>query len=227
MESIHISDITPPEMMKKIKGVVFDCDGVLINSFEANMWYYNWFKKRYGLDPMTPEEEKYVHAHTHIDSMKHILPEEVFDEAFELCKLPELREGLNYIQVEDGLVRLLEWCRTHGIRMGINTNRTDTLPQVLQMFGIEDFFSVSVTSTTLPVTKPHPAGVHHILNKWAMQPEDIVYIGDTWVDESCANRAGVEFWAYRSTGLNARLHINSYWTLCNLLEKARNTVWVD
>ncbi len=225
MESIHISSITPPTVMKKIKGVIFDCDGVLINSFEANKWYYNWFKKRYDLELMTPEEEKFVHAHTHLESMKHILPEEVHEEALELCKLPDLKEGLNYIQVEEGLTRLLEWLRTNNIRMGINTNRTDTLPQVLQMFDIESFFNPAVTSTTLPVTKPHPAGVHYILDKWGLKTDEVVYIGDTWVDESCAERAGVEFWAYRSTGLNARLHIDSYWTLCNLLEKARNSVW--
>lgn len=225
MESIHISDITPPDLVKEVKGIIFDCDGVLINSFEANKWYYNWFKNRFGLEPMTSEEEKFVHAHTHAESMKHIMPADSLEEAMSLCGLPELREGLNYIQVEDGLSRLLEWLRTNRIKMGINTNRTDTLPMVLQKFNIEDFFNPAVTSTTLSVTKPHPAGVHYILDKWKMKPEEVVYIGDTWVDESCAERAGVEFWAYRSPGLNARLHIDSYWTLCNLLEKARNQVW--
>lgn len=225
MESIHISDITPPEVVKEIKGIIFDCDGVLINSFEANKWYYNWFKNRFGLETMTTEEEKYVHAHTHLESLKHILPEELHDEALALCRLPELKEGISYIQVEEGLTRFLEWLRTHNIRMGINTNRTDTLPQVLQMFHIEDYFSPAVTSTTLPVTKPHPAGVHYILDKWSLKADEVVYIGDTWVDESCAQSAGVEFWAYRSPCLNARLHVSSYWTLCNLLEKARNNVW--
>ncbi len=225
MEAIHLSDVTPPSVFKKIKGVIFDCDGVLINSFESNKWYYNWFKKKFGLDLMTSDEEKFVHAHTHAQSMKHILPEDVHEKAFALCGEPELKEGLNYIQVEEGLARLLEWLRTHNIRMGINTNRTDTLPMVLQKFDIEGFFSPMVTSTTLPNSKPHPEGVHYILSKWGMKPEEVVYIGDTWVDESCAERAGVEFWAYRSTGLNARLHINDYWVLRNLLEKARNSVW--
>ncbi|NDV21820.1 HAD family hydrolase [Desulfovibrio sp. JC022] len=225
MESIHISPVTPPEVVKEIKGVIFDCDGVLINSFESNKWYYNKFKEKFDLDPMTADEEKFVHAHTHAESLKQILPKEIHEQAFEFCSDPLLKEGINYIQVEDGLSRLLEWLRTHNIRMGINTNRTDTLPLVLQKFDIEGFFSPMVTSTTLPNSKPHPEGVHYILDKWNMKPEEVVYIGDTWVDESCAERAGVEFWAYRSPTLNARFHVDSYWTLCNLLEKARNDVW--
>lgn len=227
MESIHISDITPPAVIKKIKGVIFDCDGVLINSFEANKWYYNWFKNRFDLEPMSADEEKYVHAHTVFESLRHVLPEKHHDEAFELRQLPELAQAGNYIEVEKGLTRILEWLRANKIRMGINTNRTDTLPMVLQKFGIEDFFAPTVTASLLPNSKPHPEGVHYILSKWAMKPEDVVYIGDTWVDESCAERAGVEFWAYRSPGLNARLHIKDYWTLCNLLEKAKNNVWPD
>ncbi|WP_320170167.1 HAD family hydrolase [Maridesulfovibrio sp.] len=225
MESIYISDVTPPDVVKKIKGVIFDCDGVLINSFESNKWYYNWFKKKFGLDPMTADEEKFVHAHTHLESLKHILPDDDHEEALELCSLPELQEGMKYVKIEDGLIRLLEWLRMQNVIMGINTNRTDTLPAILEMFGIDDFFSLAVTSTTLPVTKPHPAGVHYILDKWSLKREEVVYIGDTWVDERCAEQAGVEFWAYRSPTLNARLHINSYWTLCNLLEKARLSVW--
>ncbi|WP_027722528.1 HAD family hydrolase [Maridesulfovibrio zosterae] len=227
MEAVYLSDITPPNVLKNIKGIIFDCDGVLINSFEANKWYYNWFKSNYDLEPMTADEEKFVHAHTNEEALKHILPADVHDEALSIRENPDLIKAADLIEVENGLTRVLEWLRTNKIRAAINTNRGDSLPAILQRFGIENFFSPAVTYGMLPNSKPHPEGVHYILSKWSMKPEEVVYIGDTWVDESCAEQAGVEFWAYRNPNLNARLHINDYWVLSNLLEKAKNDVWAD
>ncbi|SDL13055.1 haloacid dehalogenase superfamily, subfamily IA, variant 1 with third motif having Dx(3-4)D or Dx(3-4)E [Maridesulfovibrio ferrireducens] len=225
MEGIHLSDITPPEALKEIKGIIFDCDGVLISSFDANRWYYNWFKNKFNLPPMDKEEEKFAHAHTVFESLAHVLPEKNYEEALELRKLPELSEALSYIQIEEGLREVLVWLRDNNIRMAINTNRTDSLPTVLENLDIEGFFSPTVTSTLLPNSKPHPEGVHYILDKWSMKPEDVVYIGDTWIDESCASRAGVEFWAYCSPLLSASLYISDYWVLRSLFEKAKNNVW--
>ncbi len=227
MEGIHLSDVTPPKFLKKIKGIIFDCDGVLISSFEANKWYYNWFKTNFGLPVMDADEERFVHAHTVFQSLKHVMPEEYYEEALELRKLPELAKALDYISLEDGLLKLLEWLRNNKIRMAINTNRTDSLSAVLHKFGVESFFAPTVTSTLLPNPKPHPDGVHYILDKWGMKREDVVYIGDTWVDEKCACSAGVDFWAYGNPKLNGSIYINDYWVLKNLLEKAKNNVWTE
>ncbi|SME90888.1 HAD family hydrolase [Desulfovibrio gilichinskyi] len=225
MQGIFLSDITPPNVIKKIKGVIFDCDGVLISSFESNMWYYNWFKTRFGLPDMDKDEEQYVFAHTVFESLKHILPNENYQEALELRDLPELNEALSYIKIQDGLRELLVWLRDNNIRMAVNTNRTDSLSTVLQNLDIEEFFSPTVTSTLLPNAKPHPDGVFYILGEWGMKAEDVVYIGDTWVDEVCASRSGVEFWSFCSPKLNASLHIPDYWVLRNSLEKVTRNVW--
>ena len=225
MQGIHLSDITPPNVIKKIKGVIFDCDGVLISSFGSNMWYYNWFKTRFGLPAMDKDEEQYVFAHTVFESLKHILPEENYQEALKLRDLPELEEALSYIKIQDGLRELLVWLRDNNIRMAVNTNRTDSLSTVLQNLDIDEFFSPTVTSTLLPNAKPHPDGVYYILGKWGMKAKDVVYIGDTWVDEACASRAGVEFWSFCSPKLNASLHISDYWVLKNSLEKLKKNVW--
>ncbi len=225
MESIHLSSVTPPSVFKKIKGVIFDCDGVLIDSIDANIWYYNFFKKKFGLDPLTEEEIRYVHAHTVFESIRHVVPEKYHEEALEMRKDPALAEALNHIKIEEGLRGVLEWLQSRNIRMGINTNRTDTLPTVLSNLEIKDYFSPMVTATLLPNSKPHPEGVHYILEKWRMKPTDVVYIGDTWVDETCAQAAGVEFWAYRNADLNARIHISDYQVLQQALGRASREVW--
>ena len=42
-----------------IGGVIFDCDGVIIDSRATNGIYYNRILEHFGLPPMTPEKERY------------------------------------------------------------------------------------------------------------------------------------------------------------------------
>jgi len=42
-------------VLRRYKGFIFDCDGVLIDSLQANVVYYNRYRTRFGLPPMSPE----------------------------------------------------------------------------------------------------------------------------------------------------------------------------
>jgi len=43
---------------------IFDCDGVLFDSKEANRHYYNFIATELGREELSPEELEYVHMHT-------------------------------------------------------------------------------------------------------------------------------------------------------------------
>ncbi|WP_027178083.1 HAD family hydrolase [Maridesulfovibrio bastinii] len=204
MESVSL------DYLKKIKGIIFDCDGVLIDSINSNIWYYNQFKKKFGLKPLTDEEIKYVHAHTVFESIKYIIPEESHEEALAIRKDPMFEKASDYIKLAEDLVPFLEYLKSASILMAVNTNRTDSLDYILDKFELQDFFDLKVNSTLLPKSKPHPDGVYYILEKWGITPENAVYIGDTWIDEECAKAAGVAFWAYRNADLDSDMHITDY-----------------
>ncbi len=48
----------------KIRCVIYDCDGVIIDSLDSNRLFYNTFRTRLGLPPLTAEELQYAHTHT-------------------------------------------------------------------------------------------------------------------------------------------------------------------
>ena len=52
--------------------VIFDCDGVMFDSRQANRNYYNHLLARFGRPAMCEEDVAYVHMHTADDSIKHI-----------------------------------------------------------------------------------------------------------------------------------------------------------
>jgi len=56
--------MNPQKIKWKIRCVIYDCDGVLFDSIEANMRLYNDLCSAVGRVPLKEEEIKYVHTHT-------------------------------------------------------------------------------------------------------------------------------------------------------------------
>ena len=66
--------------MNKLKLVIFDCDGVMFDSKNANKQYYNHILEELGYPPMTAEELDFVHIHNVMRSVKYLLrnhPEDI------------------------------------------------------------------------------------------------------------------------------------------------------
>jgi phosphoglycolate phosphatase-like HAD superfamily hydrolase len=52
--------------------IIFDCDGVMFDSRQANVNFYNHILFHFGLPPLTNEDVEFVHMHTVVESLNHI-----------------------------------------------------------------------------------------------------------------------------------------------------------
>ncbi|EPR42174.1 HAD family hydrolase [Desulfovibrio sp. X2] len=196
-----------------LRGLVFDCDGVLLDSRHSNVSYYNLYLSKLGLPPMNTAQEDYVHVRTVDECLRHITPERMHD------RIPEARASMDYSEIlptlvmEPGLVEFLSFLRGRGVRLAVNTNRTTTMHMVIDHFGLQGFFSPVVTAGTVSHPKPHPESLYKILATWGMEKEEIAFLGDSDVDEGTAHSAGVPFWAYKNENLRADLHVSSFQSL--------------
>ncbi len=72
----------------------------------------------------------------------------------------------------------------------------------LKFLGIINLFSLVVTAEDLENPKPHPEGIHKIVNTLSNRKEEVYFIGDTEVDILTAKNAGVKSiavtWGFRS-----------------------------
>jgi len=207
------SAFTDPEVFRRVKGLIFDCDGVILDSKDANRMYYSIIRERMGLLPITPEEEDYVHKHSVMESLARVIPSERLDEANALRKDFDYREILPYLYLEDGLTHFLETLQENGVRMAVNTNRTDTMEMVLDIFDLRRFFAPVITAAKVSHPKPNPEGVHKILTHWTLRGRETAYLGDSNLDELTARAAGVPFWAFKNQALIADMHVEDFNTL--------------
>jgi len=200
------------------KVVAFDCDGVMFDSREANRAYYNHLLDRFHLPEMTPEQLAYAHMHTVDEALAFMIPDrDTLEAAHAYRKQLGYLPFLKYMQMEPGLVDLLERIRPR-YKTAVATNRTDTMAHVLKDNHIDHLFDLVVCALDVTFPKPHPEALNRVIDHFGVRPEEVMYVGDSQVDEKAAREAGIFFVAYRNPELTADRHIRQLSNMADLLD---------
>ena len=194
---------------RSIEVVAFDCDGVMFDSSEANRAYYNQVLQYLGRPEMTAEQSAYAHMHTVDESLRYLI-----DDPGDLDAAQKYRKQMGYLSfirhmvMEPHLRALLAKLRP-AFKTAIATNRTDTMERVLIEHELDGQFDLVVTAMDVHHPKPHPEQLQVILNHFNIEPDRMIYIGDSALDAQAAQSADVPFIAFRNTSLPAQVHVDS------------------
>ena len=200
-----------------LKLVIFDCDGVMFDSREANRAYYNHLLETFGCPPMDEDEVDYVHIHNVNDSVDHIFRHHRVDRA----AVDRYRERLDYsrflhhMKMEPDLKEFLDLIRPR-LHTAISTNRTTTMEIILDIFDLASRFEMVVTALSAPRPKPAPDGLLMILDHFRVRPEEAIYIGDSIIDQHHCAGTGVDLIGFRNPELAARYHVDSFLAMTDL-----------
>lgn len=176
------------------RAVVFDCDGVLFDSWNANVAYYDAIRARLGLAPMDAAWRERAH---------YLAGSQVIDEMFgdDPARLAEARQIARAVDYEPfyalmepmpGLFDVLAALQPTW-RLGMATNRGSTVPGVVQRFGLARYLGAAVGVLDVARPKPHPDVVLECLARLGVAPAAGVYVGDAESDLAAARAAGTHF----------------------------------
>jgi len=197
--------------MSQLKLVIFDCDGVMFDSKEANRKYYNHLLEKFGHPPMDEDEEDYVHSHNVGDSVNYIFrkyPEDI-DRANQYRLTLDYTPFLDYMIIEPDLKEFLGMIKPKYYT-AISTNRSTTMPAVMKMHNLDPFFDMVVTALDVQRPKPHAEGLIKILDHFAVSADEAVYIGDSMVDREHTAEVNMRLISFKNPGLPAEYHVNSF-----------------
>jgi len=203
-----------------LKLLVFDCDGVLFDSREANRAYYNAIAEAMGRPPLTEEEFAVVHMQTAENSVRFMFRDqpELLEKALDFQRQLDYERFLPLMKPEPGLKELIQKVRP-PLKTAISTNRTTTMGRLLEIFGLEPYFDLVVTALTAPKPKPHPEALNVILKHFGVSPREILYIGDSEVDWQLTQQVGAPLVAFKNPALPADYHVSSFEELDTLLKR--------
>jgi phosphoglycolate phosphatase len=203
-----------------IKAVIFDCDGVMFDTTEANAAYYNRILKRMHRPELTPEQFAYCHMHTVDNALRFLFPDAgELEAAWAFRRELSYRDFIPHMIIEPQLKTLLRKLRP-GIKTAVGTNRSDTMDAVMETHGLTDDFDLVVTARDVPAPKPAPDILNRVLSTFQLGAGQTIYIGDSEVDEQAAKAAGIPLVAYRNRTLRAWQHIDRLDEISGLLNTA-------
>jgi len=204
--------------MKRIYVVTFDCDGVMFDSRQANIRYYNSVLAHFELPPMTEDQVNFIHMHTADESIRHIFRGTPFvDQAQVYRTQMKYTPFIKDMIIEPGLKDLLKMLKAE-YGLAVATNRSDTIGDVLESNGLTEFFDIVVSSLDVLRPKPDPESICKILDFFKISPEQCLYVGDSPVDWQTARAAGVHFVAYRNDELETPWKVKGLLEIEKLLE---------
>jgi HAD superfamily hydrolase (TIGR01509 family) len=203
----------------KIRCVIYDCDGVLFDSLEANTKLYNDLCSLVGRVPLREEEMQYVHTHTVFEAIHFIFGKEndLEKKALESLKQVDLRNYLIYLKMEPHLFQTLEKLKEKGILRAINTNRTTSMKYIMEKYDLWQYFEMVVTALDVKNPKPNPESIEKIIEAFKLKKEEIVFIGDSDVDQQTAKSSGIKFIAYKNKEIANHAYINDHLDLLKII----------
>lgn len=206
----------------EIRAVIFDCDGVMFDTTEANTAYYNHLLQHFGRPPLTPEQFAYCHMHTVHNALDYLFADTGQLEEARAYRRRHMsyRDFIPLMALEPHLKPLLQRLRPR-VRTAVGTNRSDTMEDVMTLHGLEGAFDLVVTAQDVASPKPAPDMLNRILAAFGLEPSEAIYIGDSSLDEQAAAAAGMPLVAYRNPALRAWRHIDSLAAVHELLENGK------
>jgi phosphoglycolate phosphatase len=177
-----------------IELVMFDADGVLFDSTESNVAYYNWIFKQVGEPPLNPDEEL---------SAVSFAASEVFaararGDAAMIARMHEVARSMDQTPFFRMLRPSLELRPfmldlKRRYKLGLATNRSATVPALVEHLELAGIFDAIASALDKVPPKPAPDILHLCLKRAGVEATRAVYVGDSRIDREAARSAGVHF----------------------------------
>jgi len=184
----------------RCKAVIYDCDGVLFNSLEANCSFYEAVLNHMGvsLDRGDADVMRIIHTYANRDVLQHFFPEtDRWEKSLRFVGTINYLNLIPLMEMESGLLETLEHLKGK-LHLAICTNRSSSMDAVLEGFNLTQYFSYVMTAAKASFPKPHPDPLLRILAHYGIKAEEALFVGDSVVDSLAAAAAGVPFVAYRA-----------------------------
>lgn len=180
-----------------VEGIIFDLDGTLLNTVEDIMDSTNEALKLLKYPTHTLEEYYYFIGDGIEELVKRALPEEKRNQeeikrALELVRAEYKKRWNNKTRPYDGILEMLKEISKFPIKKAIFSNKPhDFTVNAVEYYFKEIEFDLILGSKDGNPKKPDPFGALLIAKELSIEPNNIVYLGDTATDIITAKRANM------------------------------------
>jgi phosphoglycolate phosphatase len=194
--------------MRRLRAIIFDLDGTLIDSIEDLADSMNTVLESLGYPIHKTESYRHMVGDGVRNLVEHAMPENSREETKVMLCLDRFKEeyAINWATktyIYEGIPDLLDELEMRNIHLNILSNKIDHFTQLtVSMFFPRYMFDCVMGADPSFPRKPDPAGALLIANKLEIPPQQFLFLGDTDTDMMTATAAGMcpvgALWGFRS-----------------------------
>jgi phosphoglycolate phosphatase len=177
----------------KYRGIIFDMDGTLVDSFHAIHGSLTEAMERVGIEPWDLEKTK-----NHVGRGIGYLVESAVgatkkDEAVKIFRQDYGETCLGRTFLLPSVAETLPQLRAAGLRLAVATNKALTFTEkILAHLEVDGHFECVLGPEAVARPKPHPDMIDTILERLEIPKQACLYIGDMPLDVETASRASLD-----------------------------------
>jgi len=177
--------------MGRYDGIIFDIDGTLTSTNELIFASFNHITKKYLDKSLTNEEVVSLFGPT-----EDKIIEDWFGENAEKVKRDYYsfyNDNHAMANLYPGVKELLQFLKEKNILLSIYTGKgREASLLTLKKLEIYDCFDLIITGSDVKDHKPSPEGIEIFLDKYSLDKERVLMVGDAPADIKAARAAGVQ-----------------------------------
>lgn len=176
-----------------IKLILFDYDGVIVDSFPTIYNVYAIMAKELGIKkfPDTIEGFRQIYGRHYRECYENLdIPVEQYEKAEQIFRREVIKQNPKIFAGIDEVVKELSKKYTLVV---VSANHKEEVEQKLERGNLSQYFSLVASVDTAINTTFRKAEIHgNVLKKYNVSVDEAVVIGDRDIDVSNANKAGIK-----------------------------------
>lgn len=188
-----------------IKAVIFDMDGVIIDSEPAHVKFEKEIFKNLGIAVTEEEHMGFVGTTSYYmwetlrvkNELKQSLEELVSNDRVQY--LEYLKSDKNEVVLIEGVREFIKELHDNGVKLAIaSSSPLDVIKIVVNRYELQEFFDELVTGDYVENSKPSPDVFLYAANKLGVKPEECIVIEDSCNGTKAAKNAGMKCIGYKN-----------------------------
>ncbi len=191
----HFGEITE-DLSRETKGVIFDLDGTVIDSYEAIYLGLVEVFNHFSL-PIFPFEQLGEYLGGSLEEiLRPFLAAHQIEEAKPIFRKKYRDIYLDKTSLLEGAREIIEELFERSIQLAVASNKSgEFCRELLSHLGIDRYFTNIMGGGDVVRPKPFPDMVNAVVMDLGLQPNEVIMVGDTVEDIRAGKAAGIDVYA--------------------------------
>ena len=196
-------------MSTRIRLIIFDLDGTLVDAYPAIIKSFNYTMRRFGYPVQDALAIRRAVGWGDENLLRPFVKRGDLRKMLAVYRKHHAQALRKHARLFPKVKSLLRYLRAQGYALAIASNRPTKFSRILvRHLGLKAYFDYLLCADRLKHGKPHPEILQKIMKKLSVKPRAAAYVGDMSIDAQAGRRAGVRT-IMVTTGSSSRAEIRA------------------